>query len=90
MILLNGIPIAFWYDNYWSYSAPGPTALQGDGFLPVCTFGTYNFSVGVGTLDLVLTIQSGASNQNVGPSGALDFEDPTRSATGTDTVFENW
>jgi hypothetical protein len=90
-ILLNGIPIAFRYDEYWSYSAPVLTALQGDGFLPSGTFGTYNFAVGVGTLDVVLTTQSGASNQNVGPTGTFDFEDPTKSATGSPNgFFENW
>lgn len=91
-ILLDGIPIAFKYDDFWSYSGHVLDALQSSGmFLPSATFGTYDFAVGTGTLDvIVFTGAGGASNQNAGPSGTLDFEDPaptpsgnTLSATGT-------
>src|SRR5258705_10245631 len=43
-ILLDGIPIAFAYDDFWSYSAKTLTALQGGGYLPSGTFGKYDFS----------------------------------------------
>jgi hypothetical protein len=76
-ILINGIPVAFKYDSFWSYSMPVLGALQNDGFLPAGTYGSYSFATGVGGLDVVLTTQAGGTtNQNVGPAPGYDFQDP--------------
>lgn len=82
-ILLDGIPVAFRYDDLWSYSTKVLNALQGAGFLPAAQFGNYDPAAGTGTLDLVLYVQSGGTNnQDIGPDGNMDFPDPTPSPTG--------
>jgi hypothetical protein len=84
-ILLDGIPIAFQYDEFWSYSAKTMAALQGGGYLPSAQFGTYSFSTGTGGLDVILFTGAGTQdrNQNVAGNTALDFQDPTSVPTGS-------
>lgn len=79
-IMMNGIPIAFKYDDFWSYSAKVLDAIQSNTthttFLPTNTYGTYDFSVGTGTIAVNLTSDAGgATNQNANGSGA-NFQDP--------------
>ena len=90
-ILLDGIPIAFKYDDFWSYSAHVLDALQSSGsFLPSSTYGTYDFSVGTGTLDvIVFTGANGASNLGVGPSGTNNFEDPAPTPNGSNAANQS-
>lgn len=90
-ILMDGIPIALKYDDFWSYSAHVLDALQGAGFIP-SSYGSYDFSTGTGGLDLILfTGAGGANNQNVGASGTLDFENPYPAPTGSGTKWsEGW
>lgn len=95
-LLLNGIPIAFKYDDFWSYSAPTLSALQADGFLPVATYGTFNFSTGTGGLDLKIFTGSGnVSNTPTVGSTTFTFENaaPTPNGTGDSTqssTAESW
>lgn len=95
-LLLNGIPIAFKYDDFWSYSAPGLTALQADGFLPAATYGTFNFSTGTGGLDLKIFTGSGnVSNTPTVGATTFTFENaaPTPNGNGTSTqasTTESW
>ncbi len=79
-IMMNGIPIAIKYDDFWSYSAKVLTAIQSDtnptNFIPSATYGTYNFSVGTGTIAVNLATNSGgAKNENPNGSG-VNFQDP--------------
>ena len=74
---MNGIPVAFKYDDFWSYSAKVLDAIQKDtsptNFLPVATFGTYDFSVGTGNIPVNITSNAGGATNVV---GALTFQDP--------------
>lgn len=79
-IMMNGIPIALKYDDFWSYSAQVLSAIQSDtnptNFLPSATFGTYNFSVGTGTIAVNMTSNSGGAT-NINPNGSgVNFQDP--------------
>lgn len=98
-IMMNGIPIAFKYDDFWSYSAKllleiqttSPTLISTD------TYGSYKFSTGTGTIDINLTSTAiGATNEvslpPPGPSGNLFFQDPAELDNGN-TVWGwncNW
>jgi hypothetical protein len=85
--LMNGVPIALKYDDYWSYSAPLLDAIQTQNptWLPVTTFGTYDFTVGTGTIAVNLTSGSGGAT-NVDPNGSgVTFQDPVY-APSNDTV----
>lgn len=77
-LIMNGIPIAFKYEDYWSYSAPLLDAIQTKNptWLPTATFGTYDFSVGTGTIAVNLTTNAGGAT-NVNPNGSgVNFQDP--------------
>jgi hypothetical protein len=81
--LLNGIPIAFKYDDFWSYSGPLLESIQTNSptLIPEATFGSYSFSTGTGVIDVNLTSTAiGASNTvslpPPGPDGNLTFQDP--------------
>lgn len=56
-IIMNGVPIAFKYDGFWSYSAHVLDAIQTarPTWLPAATFGTYDFSVGTGGIAVNIT-----------------------------------
>lgn len=74
-IIMDGIPIAFKYDDFWSYSSPLLKSIQtnNSSLIPTATFGTYNFSTGTGTIDInVTSVAGGASNE----VGTLTFQDP--------------
>lgn len=87
-ILIDGVPVAFKYDDFWSYSAKLLAALQAAGHIPAY-YGDYQFATGTGGLDvLIYTGSAGANNQNVGPGGAFDFEDPLRAPAGSQTTFD--
>lgn len=74
-ILMNGIPIAFRYDDFWSYSAPLLESIQTNSpsLIPQATYGTYDFSTGTGTIDINVTSVAGGATNIV---GALTFQDP--------------
>lgn len=98
-IIMNGIPIAFKYDDFWSYSAPLLSAIQTESptLIPTATFGSYDFSTGTGVIDVNITSTAiGATNivslPPPGPDGNLTFQDPSELDNG-DTVWGwncNW
>ena len=64
-IMMNGLPVAFKYDDFWSYSAKLLESMQTNSpsLLPTAKFGAYNFSTGTGTIDVNLTsVAGGAKN----------------------------
>ena len=82
-ILMNGIPIAFKYDDFWSYSGPLLEEIQtvSPTLIPEATFGSYSFSTGTGVIDINLTSTAiGATNEvslpPPGPAGNLIVQDP--------------
>lgn len=79
-ILMNGIPIAFKYDDFWSYSAPLLESIQTNSpsLIPKATYGAYNFSTGTGTIDINVTSVAGGATNVVGP---LTFQDPVNLAS---------
>jgi hypothetical protein len=89
-ILVDGVPVAFKYDDFWSYSAKMLDAVQDAGYLPL-SFGEYQFATGTGGLDALLyTGATGQNNQNIGPSGTVDLEDPVLDKGGSRTTFSGW
>lgn len=91
-IMMNGIPIALKYDNYWSYSAPLLNAIQSNTtqttFLPVATYGVYDFSVGTGTIAVNLTTNAGGAT-NVNPNGSgVTLQDPVN--LGSSNTDSGW
>lgn len=64
-ILMDGIPIAFKYDDFWSYSGKILTSIQtvNPTLIPTATFGTYGFSTGTGVILVNLSsVAGGATN----------------------------
>ncbi|MBS0346792.1 MAG: PEP-CTERM sorting domain-containing protein [Proteobacteria bacterium] len=77
-IVYNGVAIAFKYDDFWSYSAKLLDAIQtkSPALLPTATYGTYDFSVGTGTIAVNLTSNAGGAT-NLNPNGSgVNFQDP--------------
>jgi len=85
-IIMNGIPIAFLYDEFWSYSAKILESIQTVSplLIPTAEFGTYNFSVGTGVIDVNLTsVAGGATNVVTLSDGTvITMQDP-------DDLFSN-
>jgi len=80
-ILVDGVPVAFRYDDFWSYSVPVMAELQNNGFLT--GFGDFAGSSGTGNLDAVLYTHSpGTDNVNIGANGDITFPDPTQTPSG--------
>jgi hypothetical protein len=87
-LLYDGIPVASYHDDFWSYSAKMADALQDAGYLPK-SLGDFQFTTGTGTLDVLLyTGARGQTNQGVGPSGDFNFEDPVLNQGGSATSFD--
>lgn len=77
-IIMNGIPVAFKYDGFWSYSAKILDKIQtaNPTWLPAATFGAYQFTVGTGTIPVNITsVAGGATNTNPNGSG-VNFQNP--------------
>lgn len=78
-ILMDGIPIAFKYDDFWSYSGKILESIQtvNSTLIPTDDFGTYDFSTGTGVILVNLSsVAGGATNDfnlqdpvNLGGSG---------------------
>ena len=81
-IIMDGIPIAFKYDDFWSYSGHILDSIQtvNPTLIPTATFGTYDFSTGTGNILVNLTsVAGGAAN----PGG---LQDPVDLPGGGNTV----
>ncbi|MFC1826952.1 PEP-CTERM sorting domain-containing protein [Thermodesulfobacteriota bacterium] len=93
---IDGIPVAVPYDDFVSYSGKLLQEFQdsGNGYLPESIYGSYDFAVGTGGLDvLIYTGATGAENQEVGPpvsgnKGIYNFEDPVDAPSGTTPATE--
>lgn len=93
-ILLDGVPVAFRYDTFWSYSVKLLAEIQdvsGGTLLPESQFGDYTDSTGTGGLDvLVYTFAAGQDNDSVGPGGTFDLADPVVNSGGGVTSFDDF
>lgn len=80
-ILMNGIPVAFKYDDFWSYSGKLLMEMQtvSPALLPSAQYGSYSFSTGTGTIDInVSSVSQGATNiVNIGAT-TLQVQDPVQ------------
>jgi PEP-CTERM motif-containing protein len=84
-ILMDGIPIAFKYDDFWSYSGPILSSIQSvnPSLLPTATFGQYDFSTGTGVILVNLSSVAG------GATNPFGLQDPVNLSGGGDTV-QGW
>lgn len=88
--LYDGIPVASYHDDFWSYSAKMADVLQDAGYLPK-SLGDFQFATGTGGLDVLLYAGAGGqTNQGVGPGNAFYFEDPVLNHGGSATSFAGW
>ncbi len=84
-IIMDGIPIAFKYDDFWSYSAKILTSIQtvNPTLIPTATFGKYDFSTGTGNIVVNLTsVAGGATNNDFGLQNPVDLGGPGDNITG--------
>ncbi len=88
-ILLDGIPIAYKYDDAWSYSMNLLIALLAAGFIPD-SYGNYTDSAGVGSVDAVLFTQSGNDNDPVGVGKCCVLEEPGPTVSGNTVFVDSW
>ncbi len=83
-ILMDGIPVAFKYDDFWSYSAKILSSIQSVNptLLPTATFGTYDFSTGTGNIVVNLTSVSGGATNPFGLQDPVDLQGSGDNVTG--------
>jgi hypothetical protein len=81
-ILMDGIPIAFKYDDMWSYSGHILESIQtvNPALIPTATFGAYNFSTGTGVILVNLSSVAG------GATNPFNLQDPVNLSGGGDGV----
>ncbi len=91
---VDGIPVASPHDDFWSYSNQILRAIQKENpeFLPLETYGSFDFATGTGGLDVLLYTGAGTQDRNlgVGPESGFNFEDPVSSPAGAETMFSGW
>ena len=83
-ILMDGIPIAFLYDDFWSYSGPILTSIQTvrPDLIPVATFGAYTFSTGTGTILVNLSSVAGGATNPFGLQDPVNLGGPGDNVNG--------
>lgn len=83
-IVMDGIPIAFKYDDFWSYSAKILTSIQtvNPTLIPTATFGTYDFSTGTGNIVVNLTSVAGGTTNDFGLQDPVDLQGSGNNITG--------
>jgi hypothetical protein len=83
-ILMDGIPIAFKYDDFWSYSAHILDSIQtvNPALIPVATFGDYDFSTGTGTILINLSSVAGGATNEFNLQDPVDLSGPGNNVTG--------
>lgn len=88
---VDGIQTAIQYDDFWSYSNQILRTIQKQQpqYLPVGTYGNFDFATGTGGLDLILYTGAGTKNRNqgTGPGNAFNFEDPVSAPSGGVTTL---
>jgi hypothetical protein len=74
-ICMDGIPIAFKYDDFWSYSAKILESIQtvSPQLIPTATFGTYDFSTGTGVILVNLSSVAGGATNPFGLQDPVDL-----------------
>lgn len=89
--LFQGVPIAFKYDNYWSYSTGVLEAFQSAGYFPTATYGDFGASTGSGTLDIRLFSGSAKSNTPTINGTTYTFQDSVSLGSGgTPYSVQTW
>ena len=83
-ILMDGIPIAFRYDDFWSYSAKILESIQtvAPSLIPTAQFGTYDFSTGTGVILVNLSSVAGGATNPFGLQDPVDLGGPGNNHTG--------
>jgi hypothetical protein len=83
-ILMDGIPIAFKYDDFWSYSGHILTSIQtvSPVLIPTSTFGAYDFSTGTGTILVNLSSVAGGATNPFGLQDPVNLSGPGNNVTG--------
>jgi hypothetical protein len=74
-ILMDGIPIAFKYDDFWSYSAKILESIQtvSPSLIPTATYGSYDFSTGTGVILVNLSSVAGGATNPFGLQDPVDL-----------------
>ncbi len=90
-ILIDGIAVAFKYDEFWQYSAEALDSLQTSGDIPL-EFGDFSVNGGVGNQDVkIFTQATGQQNPNGSLAGGFVFEEPAPTETGSqEPFFSSW
>jgi len=83
-ILMDGIPIAFKYDDFWSYSGHILDSIQtvNPTLIPVATFGNYDFSTGTGVILVNLSSVAGGATNDFNLQDPVDLSGPGDNVTG--------
>jgi len=83
-ILMDGIPVAFKYDDFWSYSGHILESIQtvNPTLIPKATFGTYDFSTGTGVILVNLTSVAGGATNPFGLQDPVDLQGSGDNVTG--------
>ena len=83
-ILMDGIPIAFKYDDFWSYSGKILESIQtvNPTLIPPSTYGTYDFSTGTGVILVNLSSVAGGASNPLGLQDPVDLGGPGDNVTG--------
>jgi len=81
-ILMDGIPIAFKYDDFWSYSGKILESIQtvNPSLIPAAQFGAYDFSTGTGVILVNLSSVAG------GATNPFNLQDPVNLSGGGNGV----
>lgn len=83
-IIMDGIPIAFKYDDFWSYSGHILDSIQtvNPSLIPIATFGNYDFSTGTGNILVNLTSVAGGATNVGGLQDPVNLEGAGNNVTG--------
>jgi hypothetical protein len=83
-ICMDGIPIAFKYDDFWSYSGKILASIQSvsPALIPAATFGTYTFSTGTGVILVNLSSVAGGATNPFGLQDPVNLGGPGDNVTG--------
>jgi hypothetical protein len=88
--LIDGIPAAVQYDDFYSYATELLDAFVDEGFL-ADQGQQFQTVAGVGGQDIVLYTQAGGiDNITIGPGDAFTFEAPSPSVAGNIASFDRW
>lgn len=83
-IIMDGIPIAFKYDDFWSYSGHILDSIQtvNPTLIPTADFGAYDFSTGTGVILVNLSSVAGGATNPFNLQDPVDLSGPGNNVTG--------